>query len=62
MTKDDIISELHKAASGHKVKDISNETGIDKATLYRIFKGDINPTLEKIVKIAECIGKEIVVK
>jgi DNA-binding phage protein len=46
-------------SSGKSLRQLSNETGIDKSMLHRITKGDGRPSFERVAKVAAALGGEL---
>jgi DNA-binding phage protein len=59
-----ILHELNvaKDTEGLSLADLMEKTGIDRATLSRLFRETSNPTLLTLNRVAEALGRELVVE
>jgi len=59
----DVMSVLKAAreASGLSLRDVEERTGINKSNLSLLENGKGNPTLETVRRIAEAIGRRILI-
>ena len=54
-----LILQEERIAQGLSLADLRERTGIDRSNLVRLMKGDTNPTLETIQRVAAALGKEV---
>ena len=61
---DDIIQELIKArrASGMTQKELSEVTGIAQGDISKLEKGNANPSLRTLMRLAEGMGMQLKVE
>ena len=60
----DIISQLIEARAEKNITqgDLAQMVGTQKSNISRLESGTYNPSLDFLIKVAKCLGKEIKVK
>ena len=57
-----LVRAIGNVIRTQNVKALSEETGLRRENLYRMFAGDRDPTLENTMKILASLGVELAVK
>ena len=57
-----LISDLREFAKERRISqaEISKETGIAQSNISNMFAGRTNPTLKRIIQIADVIGMDLI--
>ena len=58
----DIIAELRIACGGKTMQELAELSGVSTATIFRTMNGSCNPSLSVVIKLANAVGKKIVLK
>ena len=60
----EIISQIIEARKNMKMtqKELAEKAGTSKSNISRLESGSYNPSLDFLIKIAKCLGKEISVE
>lgn len=60
---EEFLSEaLAKVVKAHGTTKVSEETGIARQALYKMFSNDGNPSFKNISKLLEAVGLELTIK
>jgi probable addiction module antidote protein len=58
----DLVRAIGRVMRAQNVVALSEETGLRRENLYRMFAGDRDPTLGNTIKMLRALGVELVVK
>ena len=61
MHNNEVLNEVIKRArqSGMTIDSIADESGVNRATIYRILKNEVHPKIDVIMKIANACGVQL---
>jgi len=59
MYKEKFVQNLKLLFKGNSVIDISSEIGISYQTIFRYLKGEILPSFENLLKLADYFGEDL---
>jgi probable addiction module antidote protein len=58
----DLVRAIGNVMRAHNVLALSQQTGLRREGLYRMFGGERDPTLGNTMKVLDCLGVQLVVK